>query len=114
MLLTIYLILPFFPWWILWIILVFYGWFAKDFKRSIFCSSVIALISWGMKLVIGYLMGGSVLMARIANMLGLGSTFYLILLSLILAGVLGGLSGASGYHIKQLAHSFFPHLYSNK
>ena len=112
-LLTVILILPFFPWWILWLILMFFGWFAADYKESIFYSAVIAVISWSVKFGLGFTVG-SVLMNRMAVMMGLGSALYLILISLILAGILGGLSGISGYHIKQLVISFFPHPDSNK
>ena len=102
----IYLIVPVFPWWILWVILALYGGFLSDYKESIYHSVIIALISWGVILGISYFTGGSVLMSRMSHMLGLGSTFYLILISLMLAGLLGGLSGVSGYHIKLLIDLF--------
>ena len=113
-LLAVYLILPFSPWWMLWIILGLYGWFASDYKESIFYSGVLAIICWSMKLGVGFLTGGGMLMNRISHMLGLGSSVLLIFISLLLAGILGGLSGISGYHMKQLAHSFFSNTASNQ
>ena len=114
-LLAIFLILPYSPWWMLWIILAIYGWFTADYNKSIYYGAALAIISWGIKLGVGYFIGGAILMDRIAAMLmGMGSSAVLIMISLMLAGVLGGLSSISGYHMKQLVNSFFPHTNSNK
>ena len=62
----------------------------------------VAVASWGIKLGIGYLSGGGILFNRVAEMMNLGSSFNLIMASLILAGILGILSSLSGYQLRSI------------
>ena len=101
--LAIFILLPFFPWWLLWVILGIGGWFTENYRVSIISGGSIAAAAWGLQLGIGFFAEGGTLMNRIAEMLGMGSTPALILISLILSAMLGGLSGISGYHL----HKFF-------
>ena len=101
-LLAIFLILPFTPWWLIWIILGVYGWSCNNYKNAIGFGGVIAAIVWGIKLGIGYLTGGSILMHRVAEMMNLGSSFGLITVSLIIAFILGIFSSLSGFQLKRL------------
>ena len=98
-LIVIIVLLPFSPWWILFIILGVSGRFSINTKDAILSGFGIAGISWGIKLGIGYLSGGAILFNRVAEMMNLGSSFNLIIVSLILAGILGVLSSLSGYQL---------------
>ena len=101
-LIAIFVLLPFSPWWILLIILGGAGWFSVNTKDAILSGFGVAGISWGIKLGIGYLSGGAILFKRVAEMMNLGSSFNLIIVSLILAGILGVLSSLSGYQLKSI------------
>ena len=98
-LITIFILLPFSPWWILFIILGGFGWYSVNAKDAILSGFGVAVASWGIKLGIGYLSGGAILFNRVAEMMNLGSSFNLILVSLILTGILGVLSSLSGYQL---------------
>ena len=101
-LIAIFILLPFSPWWILFIILGVSGWFSVNTKDAILSGFGVAGISWGIKLGIGYLSGGAILFNRVTEMMNLGSSFGLIMVSLILAGILGVLSSLSGNHLKSI------------
>ena len=101
-LIAIFILLPFSPWWILFIILGVSGWFSVNTKDAILSGFGVAGISWGIKLGIGYLSGGAILFNRVAEMMNLGSSFNLIMVSLILAGIFGVLSSSSGYQLKSI------------
>ena len=99
-LIAIFILLPFSPWWILFIILGGFGWYSVNAKDAILSGLGVAVAPWGIKLGIGYLSGGAILFNRVAEMMNLGSSFNLIIVSLILAGILGVLSSLSGYQLK--------------
>ena len=94
--------LPFTPWWMLWIALAVCGYFINTYGDALGTGAAAASLPWGIKLGIGYLNGGAILLNRVAEMMNLGSSFGLILVSLILAGTLGALSALSGYKLKNL------------
>ncbi len=101
-LITIFVLLPFSPWWLLFIILSSFGWFSVNTKDAILSGFGVAGISWGIKLGISYVSGGAILLNRVAEMMNLGSSFGLIMTSLILAGILGIFSSLSGYQLKSI------------
>ena len=101
-LIAIFVLLPFSPWWMLFIILGGFGWFSANFKNAMALGFGVAVASWGIKLGFGYLNGGAILLNRIAEMMDFGSSFGLIMASLILAGFLGVLSSLSGYHLRSI------------
>jgi len=98
-LIAIFVLLPFSPWWMLFIILGGLGWFSANSKNAMALGFGVAVASWGIKLGIGYLSGGAILFNRVTEMMNLGSSFGLIMVSLILAGILGVLSSLSGYQL---------------
>ena len=104
-LIAIFILLPFSPWWMLFIILGGFGWYSVNAKDAILSGLGVAVASWGIKLGIGYLSGGAILFNRVAEMMNLGSSFNLIMVSLILTGILGVLSSMSGYHLRSLVKS---------
>ena len=101
-LIAIFVLLAFSPWWMLFIILGGFGWFSANSKNAMALGFGVAVASWGIKLGIGYLSGGAILLNRVAEMMNLGSSFGLIMASLILAGILGVLSSSSGYQLKSI------------
>ena len=94
--------LPFTPWWMFWIILGVGGYFANTYRDAIRMGITAATLTWGIKLGIGVFTGGSILMQRVADMMGLGSSIGLIISTLVLVVFLGGLSTMSGYQLKML------------
>ena len=94
--------LPFTPWWMFWVVLGVCGWFATTPKEAMSIGSEVAILTWGIKLGRGFFTGGSILMQRVADMMGLGSSLLLILVTLVFAVIMGGLSTMSGYQLKML------------
>ena len=101
-LISIFVLLAFSPWWMLFIILGGFGWYSVNTKDAILFGFGVAVASWGIKLGIGYVSGGAILFNRVAEMMNLGSSFGLIMVSLILAGILGVLSSLSGYQVRSI------------
>lgn len=100
--LVCFFLLPFTAWWIIWIVLGVCGWFANTYKEALKIGIAAASLTWGIKLGIGFFSGGSILMQRVADMFGLGSSIGLIIVTLILAVLLGGLSALSGYQLRKV------------
>ena len=94
--------LPFTPWWMLWVVLGVCGWFATTPKEAMSIGAKVATLTWGIKIGSGFFTGGSILMQRVADMMGLGSSLLLILVTLVLAVIMGGLSAISGHQLKML------------
>ena len=94
--------LPFTPWWMFWIILGVGGYFANTYRDVIKIGITAATLTWGIKLGIGVFTGGSILMQRVADMMSLGSPILLIIATLLLAVIMGGLSAISGHQLKNL------------
>ena len=103
-----FFLLPFTVWWMIWIVLSGCGWFANTYKEALKIGIAAASLTWGIKISIGYFSGGSILIQRVADMFGLGSSIGLIIVTLILAVLLGGLSALSGYQLRKVfRHSPF-------
>ena len=94
--------LPYTPWWMLWIVLGVCGWFATTPKEAMGTGVIVATLTWGIKTGSRFFTGGSILMQRVADMLGLGSSIGLIIATLVFVVFLGGLSTMSGYQLKML------------
>ena len=101
-LIAIFILLSFSPWWMLFIILGGFGWYSVNAKDVILSGLGVAVASWGIKLGIGYLSGGAILFNRVTEMMNLGSSFGLIMVSLILAGILGVLGSLSGSQLRSI------------
>ena len=94
--------LPFTPWWMLWVVLGVCGWFATTPKEAMSMGAKVATLTWGIKIGSEFFTGGSILMQRVADMMGLGSSIGLVIATLVLVVFLGGLSTMSGYQLKML------------
>ena len=101
-LIAIFILLPFSPWWMLFLILGGFGWYSVNAKDAILSGLGVAVTSWGIKLGFGYLSGGAILFNRVAEMINLGFSLGLIMVSLILAGILGVLSSLSGSQLRSI------------
>ena len=97
--------LQFTPWWTLWVVLGICGWFATTAKEALSTGVIVALLTWGIKIGIKFFTGGSILVQRVADMMGLGSSIGLIIATLVLIVLLGGISTISGYQLKILFRS---------
>jgi len=97
--------LPFTPWWMLWVVLGICGWFATTPKEAMCIGVIIAALTWGIKIGSEFFTGGSILMQRVADMMGLGSSIGLVIATLVLVVFLGGLSTMSGYQLKMFSRS---------
>ena len=108
-LLICFFCLPFTPWWMVCIIIGMGGWFANTYKEAIKIGIASASLTWGIKIGIGFFSGGSILIQRVADMMGLGSSVGLIIATLVLAVFLGGLSAISGYQLRKVfLHTLHP------
>ena len=85
-----------------WIILGVGGYFANTYRDAIRIGITAATLTWGIKLGIGVFTGGLILLQRVADMMSLGSPILLIIATLLLAVIMGGLSAASGHQLKML------------
>ena len=95
--------LPFTAWWMIWIALGVCGWFANTYRESVGIGVAAASLAWGIKIGIGFFSGGSILMQRVADMMGLGSPILLIIATLVLGVFLGGISAVSGYQLRRMS-----------
>jgi len=94
--------LPFTPWWMLWVVLGICGCFAATPKEAMNMGAKIAILTWGIKIGSKFFIGGSILMPRVADMMGFGSSIGLVIATLFLVVFLGGISAMSGYQLKML------------
>ena len=94
--------LPFTPWWMLWVVLGVCGWFATTPREAMSMGAKVATLTWGIKIGSEFFTGGSILMQRVADMMGLCSSIGLVIATLVLVVFLGGLSTMSGYQLKML------------
>ena len=94
--------LPFTAWWMIWIALGVCGWFANTYRESVGIGVAAASLAWGIKIGIGFFSGGSILMQKVADMMGLGSPILLIIATLVLGVFLGGISAVSGYQLRRM------------
>ena len=94
--LLLFLILYFLPWWVGVIFCLIIGFFSDNIKSAIQITSSALTISWGIILTYRWIIGGEILMERVANMLHLNNSFMLAGLILIIPLILGGLSGLTG------------------
>ena len=97
-----FFLLPFTPWWMMWVALGVCGYFVNTYREAMGIGVATASLTWGIKIGIGFFSGGSILIQRVADMMGLGSSLLLILVTLVLAVIMGGLSAVSGHQLKIL------------
>lgn len=99
---AVILILQFTPWWMLPVIIILTGYFSDSMKEAIFTGSLSAGAAWSIMIARGYFTGGQVLMTRVAEMMSLGSPILLAIASILMAAIIGSLSGLSGFNLRRL------------
>ena len=97
-----FFLLPFTPWWMMWVALWVCGYFVNTYREAMGIGVATASLTWGIKIGIGFFSGGSILMQRVADMMGLGSPILLIIATLVLGVFLGGISAVSGYQLRRM------------
>ena len=97
-----FFLLPFTPWWMMWVALGVCGYFVNTYREAMGIGVATASLTWGIKIGIGFFSGGSILIQRVVDMMSLGSPILLIIATLLLAVFLGGLSAISGYHLRKV------------
>lgn len=90
------------PWWGFILLALNSSWVCNNSKDSILISAWASLLSWVPLLIYFNLNGGDILFNRVSQMMGLLHPLLLILSSGIIAALLGGLAGLSGYYVKEI------------
>ena len=90
------------PWWGFILLALNSSWICNNSKGSILISAWASVLSWVPLLIYFNLNGGDILFNRVSQMMGLLHPLLLILSSGIIAALLGGLAGLSGYYIKEI------------
>jgi len=90
------------PWWGFILLALNSSWVCNNSKDSILISAWASVLSWVPLLIYFNLNGGDILFNRVSQMMGLLHPLLLILSSGIIAALLGGLAGLSGYYIKEI------------
>ena len=90
------------PWWGFTLLALTSSWLCNTTKDSILISAWSSALSWLPLLIYFYLNGGDILFNRVSQMMGLLHPLLLILSSGIIATLLGGLGGLSGYYVKEI------------
>ena len=88
-------------WWSFCILAFFMGVFCISYKEAILINSIGSASSWIIMLIYHYYNGGTILISRISNMFGLSNPLFLILISITIPIVLGGISGWTGYQFRR-------------
>ena len=90
------------PWWGIILLALNSSWVCNNSKDSILISAWASVLSWVPLLIYFNLNGGDILFNRVSQMMGLLHPLLLILSSGIIAALLGGLAGLSGYYVKEI------------
>ena len=99
-----YVLCIYFPWWILAIIGVFIGFYAKNLKSGIYESIVSLTLAWLIKLIVNFFIHHYIIIDKIKIFMNLNS-FQLILLTLMVPIIIGFVSSMFGYKLKEVVKS---------
>jgi len=95
-------VLYFTPWWSLAILAALFAYGISTLKKAILMGIWGGAGVWGLMFVYRYYWGGEILTQRMAAMFGLPSAWLMGLLTVILAGMIGGLAAFSCYWVRDL------------
>ena len=93
-------ILYFFPWWTGVICSLIIGFLSKDFKSSLLLTSFGLTTSWVVILFYRWIIGGNILMTRVATMMNVNNSILFAIIILIIPIIIGGISGLTGKLIR--------------
>ena len=94
--LILFSILYFLPWWTGVICCLIIGFLSEDIKSSIQITSFGLTTSWAVILFYRWMIGGDILMARVATMMNVNNSIMLAIIILIIPIIIGGISGLTG------------------
>ena len=98
--LILFLILYFFPWWTGSLCCLIIGYISVDIKSSIQLTSFGLTTSWAVILIYRWIIGGDIIMARVATMMNVNNSIMLAIIILIIPIIIGGISGLTGKLIR--------------
>ena len=93
-------ILYFFPWWTGVICSLIIGFLSEDIKSSIQLTGFGLTTSWAVILFYRWILGGEILMARVATMMNVNNSIMFAIIILIIPIIIGGISGLTGKLIR--------------
>lgn len=100
---TFWIVSLFLPWWTLFIPAIVLGATLFDRSSTAFLIGFISLFAaWSVQVLYIDIANESVLSGRMAEMLGVGQSWYVILITAAIGGLIGGLGTLLGAQIKQL------------
>jgi len=99
--LILFPVLYFLPWWAGVIYCVIIGAIAESNISAIQIGSSTLTITWAIILFYRWIIGGEILMARVATMMNVNNSFMLAIIILILPIIIGGVSGLTGILIRK-------------
>ena len=88
-------------WWGFCLFTFVIGLICKSVKEAILVNALGAASSWAGMLIYQYFNGGEILMTRVSNIFGISNVIILILISIIIPIILGGLTGWTGYQFRK-------------
>lgn len=95
----------FLPWWsVLLPAFIFGVWLTKKGITAFFTGFTAAGAAWFLQALIIDLFNGAVLSTRIAETLSLPASWFLLLITFIIGGIMGGMGTLSGYLFKYALH----------
>ncbi len=93
----------FLPWWSLAVIAFFVGlWFGSKLQHTVLVSFFAGGLCWLIPAVVIHLVKGDKMTQHIAELLGLGHSLWMFVITFFMAGIMAALSAASGLMIGQL------------
>lgn len=99
----IFLIMPFFKWWVILFFAFGLGYLSNSRNESLILGFFALSINWLLMIIIKYIQGGYLIMQKISIMLQINSSILLILISVFLIGILGLTAAYLGFlvHIEK-------------
>lgn len=95
--------LLFYAWWWALLIPLVIGFFERDsVARASLGSGVGVFLLWGGMSVFKWTSGGEIIVERVAEVMGVGSGFVLVLATGILGLLIGSIGGYAGYSLRKL------------
>ena len=91
----------FFPWWFFSIITLIIGYSSKNEKEAVISGFFIGFLSWFIMLTYSFYNGGNIIFTKMSLILKMNSPIILIIFSTLLSGLLGLVSGWTGWQFNK-------------
>lgn len=93
---------PFVQWWIIIPITAINGWFSMNKKSAIISGTGGVALAWGILFLFKYFTGGSILTARVAEMMQLHNSLILLIVTVLFAAIYSLFGSLIGFYFWQL------------